>query len=432
MASPLARLSRGSSGDLSLLGEREPRQTWDSSPIKDLASQELHPSQSNHGQTHFRRADDPLIKRNEPVFVSPFVDRTTSPRETGKDLVSGRNHNASDLYSGSAGDWRDVSKSNAQASKGRIKPEKGASMRQQRSLTKAREAAMAGLQIDTPESGSFAKGIPIHASSLRNRHRTTLRHYDSTPGSLGSYLTSPLATPSYPLHHPGIGETIGKHGSLPPKVKSGNGAPLIGETKVVSTSRPKSLTSSRSGDEEKTPEISVIPEPKSQMFMHYTIAEDRCGGDDVIRGTILARLGARSEENCFQEKPSSDLALSQRSGTANEQVESEAQLLHHNASTNTRQPSKIPRIQKHIFTALQSQGPFGGWQANISVNQRATQVKLLVDNLVLIRPPVTLPRAVEVSLQFERKCFSQSSNMDAYRRECDEKLGKIRAGSSRQ
>ena len=91
-----------------------------------------------------------------------------------------------------------------------------------------------------------------------------------------------------------------------------------------------------------------------------------------------------------------------------------------------------PHIQRHIFTTLQSQGPFSGWQATVSVNERAAQVKLLVDSLRLVRPPVELPRALEVALQFERKCFSQSSSKEEYVRECSEKLGKIRDQRAQQ
>lgn len=91
-----------------------------------------------------------------------------------------------------------------------------------------------------------------------------------------------------------------------------------------------------------------------------------------------------------------------------------------------------PQIQKHIFTTLQSQGPFSGWQATVNPNERAAQVKLLVDSLRLVRPPVELPRALEVALQFERKCFSQSGSKDEYWRECSEKLGKIRDQRAQQ
>jgi KIX domain len=91
-----------------------------------------------------------------------------------------------------------------------------------------------------------------------------------------------------------------------------------------------------------------------------------------------------------------------------------------------------PQIQRHIFTTLQNQGPFSGWQATVNVNERAAQVKLLVDSLRLVRPPVEPPRALDVALQFERKCFSQSTSRDEYYRECSEKLGKIRDQRAQQ
>ena len=92
----------------------------------------------------------------------------------------------------------------------------------QRSPMTPRTQAMAGLHIGTPESGTLANGRPIRTPSLQNRHQKTMSgQYDSTPGSLGSYLDSPLSSPGNALHHPGIGETIGKHGSLPTKVENG-------------------------------------------------------------------------------------------------------------------------------------------------------------------------------------------------------------------
>jgi hypothetical protein len=64
-----------------------------------------------------------------------------------------------------------------------------------------------------------------------------------------------------------------------------------------------------------------------------------------------------------------------------------------------------PSVQQHILEMLNSQGPFSGWQASINIRERAGQIKLLVDSLRLVRPPVELPRAIEVALTFERKCF---------------------------
>lgn len=91
-----------------------------------------------------------------------------------------------------------------------------------------------------------------------------------------------------------------------------------------------------------------------------------------------------------------------------------------------------PSVQQYIFDMLNSQGPFSGWQANVHIRERAGQIKLLVDSLRLVRPPVELPRAIEVALQFERKCFTQSASREDYVRECSEKLGRIRDQRAQQ
>lgn len=93
----------------------------------------------------------------------------------------------------------------------------------QRSPMTPRTASMAGLQIGTPESGSFAAGRPIRTPSMQARHQKSVSgQFDSNNGSYGSYIDSPLSSPGSALHHPGINETIGKHASLPTKVESGH------------------------------------------------------------------------------------------------------------------------------------------------------------------------------------------------------------------
>ena len=90
----------------------------------------------------------------------------------------------------------------------------------QRSPMTPKTAAMANLQIGTPESASYQNGRPIRTPSLQNRHAKTLSgHYDSTPGSMHSFLESPISSPGHPSHHTGISETLGtgKHSSLPVK-----------------------------------------------------------------------------------------------------------------------------------------------------------------------------------------------------------------------
>ncbi|KPI36844.1 uncharacterized protein AB675_11802 [Cyphellophora attinorum] len=90
-------------------------------------------------------------------------------------------------------------------------------------------------------------------------------------------------------------------------------------------------------------------------------------------------------------------------------------------------------IQRQVIQALQSQGTFsGGWQATVPLVERAGQVRLLVDSLRLVRPPVEPARATEVAIQFERKAFSQSTNKEQYLQECNNKLTKIRDQRAQQ
>lgn len=86
-------------------------------------------------------------------------------------------------------------------------------------------AGMANLQIGTPETSSYPSGRPIRTPSIQSRHAKTLSgHYDSTPGSMHSFLESPISSPVQNSHHIGIGETLGagKHSSLPVKSELDN------------------------------------------------------------------------------------------------------------------------------------------------------------------------------------------------------------------
>jgi len=84
------------------------------------------------------------------------------------------------------------------------------------------------------------------------------------------------------------------------------------------------------------------------------------------------------------------------------------------------------QAQKYIFQSLARDGPFTGWQTDVPIQERAGQVKLLVDSLRLLGQPVEMPRAIDVALSFERKEFAQSPTKEDYRRQCNEKLAKIR------
>ena len=96
---------------------------------------------------------------------------------------------------------------------------------EQRSPVTPKTPAMGGFHVGTPESGSFPSQ-PIKTASHQSRHQKTFSNqWDSTPGSMHSYVDSPISSPGHPSHHTGISEVLksGKHASLPAKVENGHG-----------------------------------------------------------------------------------------------------------------------------------------------------------------------------------------------------------------
>ena len=90
------------------------------------------------------------------------------------------------------------------------------------------------------------------------------------------------------------------------------------------------------------------------------------------------------------------------------------------------------QMQRHIIGMLQGQGQFSGWQATVTVEQRAMKIKLLIDSLRLIQPVIELPKAVQVALSFEQKAFTQSPTQEAYLGMCNEKLRQIQETRQQQ
>ena len=90
---------------------------------------------------------------------------------------------------------------------------------EQRSPMTPKTPAIGALHLGTPESGSFP--TQLRGTSLQNRHQKSLSNqWDSTPGSLHSFVDSPISSPGHPSHHAGIQEMLksGKHASLPTTV----------------------------------------------------------------------------------------------------------------------------------------------------------------------------------------------------------------------
>lgn len=81
------------------------------------------------------------------------------------------------------------------------------------------------LNLGTPESGSFPSQ-PIHTSRLgQSRHQKSFSgQWEGTPGSMQSYVDSPISSPGQPSHHAQITDVLktGKPASLPTKVENGH------------------------------------------------------------------------------------------------------------------------------------------------------------------------------------------------------------------
>ncbi|MCJ1368309.1 hypothetical protein MMC16_007451 [Acarospora aff. strigata] len=89
--------------------------------------------------------------------------------------------------------------------------------------------ALGGLNLGTPESGSFPSQ-PIHTNSFNQHHRpqkSLSNQWDSTPNSVHSFVDSPISSPGHTSHHAQISEILksGKHASLPAKVDNGHSVP---------------------------------------------------------------------------------------------------------------------------------------------------------------------------------------------------------------
>ena len=84
---------------------------------------------------------------------------------------------------------------------------------------------LGGLNLATPDSGSLPSQ-PIHTNNFNpHRHQKSLSNqWDSVPGSMQSYVDSPISSPSHHTNHAQISEILksGKHASLPAKVDTGH------------------------------------------------------------------------------------------------------------------------------------------------------------------------------------------------------------------
>ena len=332
MASPLARLGRDTRGDLSMLGER----ARNSPSIKSLGSQDATSLPPVYGPSVFRHVDDPTRTSHKRGFMSPFVNRTAPRRNNGPGAMpSLQPHATEDSLSASSAPpnleplTRPTHEKVMTASRGprdarsKSPDQRGAAKREKRveptntlfvwnlsfdanvhSLYKTFSACgtVLDVRIPTEKDSGRMKGFGYVAfdSTKQARHAHSLMQgfpFNGHPMRLN--FVQPRVRCDYCYE---FGHVQADCFMLAPQTNlSGHGP--------------------RYDNGEDGQEATTQSEPLTQMFMHYTLSEDHCGGNDVIKGNILARLGARSEESCFQDRLHSELESSSRSRTPKKDLE---------------------------------------------------------------------------------------------------------------
>lgn len=164
----------------------------------------------------------------------------------------------------------------------------------QRSPLTPRTAQMASLQIGTPESAGMVNGRAIRAPSVQNRHSKTLSgQYDSTPGSLHSYLDSPLSSPGGALHHAGISETLGsaQHASLPAKVENGLGT---SNAENAEAKKRRRRASHNAVERRRRDNINERIQDLSHLVPQHRLEDDKVKKQLQNTGPLSPTLGAAS------------------------------------------------------------------------------------------------------------------------------------------
>ncbi|KAL4975028.1 hypothetical protein BDW66DRAFT_76853 [Aspergillus desertorum] len=86
----------------------------------------------------------------------------------------------------------------------------------------------------------------------------------------------------------------------------------------------------------------------------------------------------------------------------------------------------MQHILNNVAQMLQSQGPWSGWRAEVSVRDRTFKVHQMITSLRLIQPQIELRNAAQAAMSFEVKAFKEAATKADYDREFNDKLVHIR------
>ncbi|KAK6819200.1 hypothetical protein RU639_008183 [Aspergillus parasiticus] len=90
------------------------------------------------------------------------------------------------------------------------------------------------------------------------------------------------------------------------------------------------------------------------------------------------------------------------------------------------------QVMDYVVHALQSQGPFTHWRADIIIEERANNVYHMWTSLRLIQPHANIRSLAQAALSFEQKSFNTANEKVDYDKDINDKLVYIRETRARQ
>ncbi|OXV08211.1 hypothetical protein Egran_04026, partial [Elaphomyces granulatus] len=101
-------------------------------------------------------------------------------------------------------------------------------------------------------------------------------------------------------------------------------------------------------------------------------------------------------------------------------------------STGKSENTGAQQVLKYIGMNLSGQGPFTGWRAAVTLQERGMKVYQIINSFRLIQPRAELPNIVQTALSFEQNAFREAREKSDYEKECNTKLLALRDTRARQ
>ena len=153
------------------------------------------------------------------------------------------------------------------------------------------------LNLGTPESGSFPSQ-PIHTHHLgQHRHQKSFSgQWDGTPGSVHSYVDSPLSSPGQPSNHAQISDVLksGKHASLPAKVENGHQVGPVPAYQTQEAKRRRRRESHNMVERRRRDNINERIQELSHLVPHHRLEDEKVRKHLVNNSPLSPTLGATS------------------------------------------------------------------------------------------------------------------------------------------